>query len=81
MLTVDVPSTMLHGGADEGYGPVVDAVRRNFAEKREIGSARAVYRGGRKVVDLCGGYRDGVAREVALRHAWSTEVLGEMPQR
>ncbi|HWS36089.1 MAG TPA: serine hydrolase domain-containing protein [Actinoplanes sp.] len=63
VLKVDVPSTMIHGHVDEGYGPVADAFRRNFAQGREIGAACAVYRDGRKVVDLWGGYRDGVSRE------------------
>jgi CubicO group peptidase (beta-lactamase class C family) len=34
----------------------------NFAESGEVGAARAVYRDGKKVVDLWGGYRDGVRR-------------------
>ncbi|BCJ49958.1 esterase [Actinoplanes sp. NBRC 14428] len=47
---------------DEGYGPVADAFRRNFTQRGEIGAACAVYRDGRKVVDLWGGYRDGTTR-------------------
>lgn len=62
-LKVDVPTTLIRGDADEGYGPVADAFRRNFAERGEVGAACAVYRDGAKVVDLWGGYRDGVARE------------------
>ncbi|HET9517368.1 MAG TPA: serine hydrolase domain-containing protein, partial [Actinoplanes sp.] len=58
-VRVDVPSSMIHGDVDEGYGPVADAFRRNFAERDEVGAACAVYRHGRKVVDLWGGYRDG----------------------
>ncbi|MFI7444747.1 serine hydrolase domain-containing protein [Nonomuraea indica] len=61
-LKVDVPSALLRGEVDEGYGPVADAFRRNFAERGEVGAACAVYRDGRKVVDLWGGYRDGVTR-------------------
>ncbi|WP_229067526.1 serine hydrolase domain-containing protein [Actinoplanes sp. DH11] len=63
VLKVHVPAAMVHGDVDEGYGPVADAFRRNFARKREIGAACAVYRDGRKVVDLWGGYRDGTTRE------------------
>ncbi|MDI6103032.1 serine hydrolase domain-containing protein [Actinoplanes sp. NEAU-A12] len=63
VLKVDVPSTLIHGGVAEGYGPVADAFRRNFAQRREIGAACAVYRDGRKVVDLWGGYRDGTTRD------------------
>lgn len=62
-LKVDVPSALIQGDADEGYGPVADAFRRNFAERGEVGAACAVYRDGVKVVDLWGGYRDGVTRE------------------
>ncbi|MEU8816221.1 serine hydrolase domain-containing protein [Actinoplanes sp. NPDC048796] len=59
MLRVHVPSAMVHGEVEQGYGPVADAFRRNFERGREIGAACAVYRDGRKVVDLWGGYRDG----------------------
>lgn len=59
---VDVPSSLIAGEVDEGYGPVADAFRRNFAERGEVGAACAVYRDGRKVVDLWGGYRDGRTR-------------------
>ncbi|WJY40645.1 serine hydrolase domain-containing protein [Streptomyces sp. P9-2B-2] len=48
-----------HGWADEGFGAVADAFARNFAEGRELGSAVAVFAGGRKVVDLWGGTADG----------------------
>lgn len=61
-LKMDVPAALVRGDVDEGYGPVADAFRRNFAEQREVGAACAVYRDGRKVVDLWGGYRDGVTR-------------------
>ncbi|MFD7065464.1 serine hydrolase domain-containing protein [Streptomyces sp. NPDC059906] len=63
VLKVDVPMSLVHGDADEGYGAVVDAFRRNFAEGREVGAACAVYRDGAKVVDLWGGYRDGSPRQ------------------
>jgi CubicO group peptidase (beta-lactamase class C family) len=62
VLKVDVPADAVSGGVDEGFGPVADAFRRNFAERGEIGAACAVCRDGRKVVDLWGGYRDGVSR-------------------
>ena len=61
-LRVDVPSTLIRGDVYEGYGPVADAFRRNFAERGEIGAACAIYRDGKKVVDLWGGYRDGQTR-------------------
>lgn len=49
---------MIGGDADEGYGRVADAFRRNLSS--EIGAAVAVYRDERKVVDLWAGRRDGV---------------------
>lgn len=61
-LKVAVPPGLIHGDVDEGYGPVADAFRRNFADRGEIGAGCAVYRDGRKVVDLWGGYRDGLTR-------------------
>jgi len=62
VLRVDVPPDLVAGEVDEGYGPVADAFRRNFAERGEIGAACAVVRDGRTVVDLWGGYRDGLTR-------------------
>ncbi|GGY93631.1 esterase [Streptomyces poonensis] len=48
----------VNGTVAEGYEPVRDAFVRNFAELGERGAAVAVYRDGRKVVDLWGGTRD-----------------------
>lgn len=62
VFKVDVPAELIGGDVDEGYGPVADAFRRNFLEHGEIGAACAVYRDGRPVVDLWGGYRDGHRR-------------------
>jgi CubicO group peptidase (beta-lactamase class C family) len=70
VFKVDVPSDLVQGDVDEGYGPVADAFRRNFAERGEIGAACAVYRDGRKVVDLWGGYRDGRTRQ-----PWQRDTL------
>jgi CubicO group peptidase (beta-lactamase class C family) len=63
VFKVDVPAGLIAGDVDEGYGPVADAFRRNFAERGEIGAACAVYRDGKPVVDLWGGYRDGRRRQ------------------
>ena len=54
---------LVGGEVDEGYGKVADAFRRNLASGHEVGAAFAVYRDGRKVVDLWGGYRNGITRE------------------
>ncbi len=53
---------LMGGDVDEGYGKVADAFRRNLSSGKEIGAAVAVYRDGRKVVDLWGGYRNGHTR-------------------
>jgi CubicO group peptidase (beta-lactamase class C family) len=59
---VQIPPALIGGDVDEGYGKVADAFRRNLSSGREIGAAIAVYRDGRKVVDLWGGYRNGITR-------------------
>ncbi|WP_186779323.1 serine hydrolase domain-containing protein [Streptomyces salinarius] len=48
----------VHGTVAEGFEPVRDAFVRNFAALGERGAAVAVYRDGRKVVDLWGGTKD-----------------------
>jgi len=53
-----VTQDLIGGDVDEGYGKVADAFRRNLSSGKEIGAAVAVYRDGRKVVDLWGGYRN-----------------------
>jgi CubicO group peptidase (beta-lactamase class C family) len=62
VLKVAVSPDLIGGDVDEGYGKVADAFRANFAAGHEVGSAVAVYRDGVKVVDLWGGYRDGIAK-------------------
>ena len=64
---------MVGGAADEGFGPVADAFRANFAERGELGAACAVYRDGRKIVDLWGGDRDAVTRA-----PWEEDTLVTM---
>ncbi len=49
---------LIHGHADEGFGPLADAFARNFAAYGETGGACAVYLDGRQVVDLWGGEAD-----------------------
>ncbi|MFC8867570.1 serine hydrolase domain-containing protein [Streptomyces sp. NPDC057148] len=48
----------VRGTVAEGFEPVRDAFARNFAALGDRGAAVAVYRDGRKVVDLWGGTRD-----------------------
>jgi CubicO group peptidase (beta-lactamase class C family) len=70
VFKIDVPANLIQGGVDEGYGPVADAFRANFAERGEVGAACVVYRDGVKVVDLWGGYRNGHTRA-----AWRDDTL------
>jgi CubicO group peptidase (beta-lactamase class C family) len=46
------------GEVADGFGPVADAFRANFADADEVGAAVAVYAGGDLVVDLWGGTAD-----------------------
>ncbi|MGI5398385.1 serine hydrolase domain-containing protein [Streptomyces sp. CA-135486] len=48
----------VRGTVAEGFEPVQDAFIRNFEQRGERGAAVAVYREGRKVVDLWAGTRD-----------------------
>ncbi len=53
---------LIAGEVDEGYGRVADVFRRNILSGKEVGAAVAVYRDGVKVVDLWGGYRNGITK-------------------
>ena len=61
---------LICGDVDEGYGKVADAFRRNLTSGREVGAAFAVYRDGRKVVDLWGGLRNETSQE-----PWQRDTL------
>ncbi|MCW2588519.1 MAG: esterase [Mycobacterium sp.] len=61
---------VVSGDVDDGYGRVADAFRRNLSSGQELGAAVAVYRDGRKVVDLWGGFRDGTTQA-----PWETDTL------
>ncbi len=45
----------IRGFVDAGYGGVIDTFVDNFAQRHDLGSACAVYVGGRAVVDVWGG--------------------------
>ena len=70
VLRVNVPDDLINGDVDEGYGPVADAFRSNFASGHEVGAACVVFKDGEKVVDLWGGYRDGV-----MKAPWEEDTL------
>lgn len=59
-MKVKVSPDLIGGDVDEGYGKFADVFRRNMTGGQEIGAACAVYRDGKKVVDLWGGYRNGI---------------------
>jgi CubicO group peptidase (beta-lactamase class C family) len=63
VMRVRVPPDFIAGDTDQGYGKIADVFRRNMTSGKEIGAAVAVYRDGKKVVDLWGGYRDGRTKE------------------
>jgi CubicO group peptidase (beta-lactamase class C family) len=52
----------VHGGVEDGFGPVADAFAENFAARSEVGAACAVYRDGLKIVDLWAGSASRVTR-------------------
>ena len=62
VLRVKVPPGLIDGGVDEGYGKVADVFRRNMVSGHEVAAAVAVYRDGVKVVDLWGGFRNGITK-------------------
>ena len=59
---VKVSPDLMGGDVDEGYGKVADVFRRNLSSGQEVGAAFAVYRDGRKVVNLWGGFRNGITQ-------------------
>jgi CubicO group peptidase (beta-lactamase class C family) len=67
---IKISPDLMAGDVDEGYGKVADAFRRNLGSGQEVGAAIAVYRDGRKVVDLWGGYRNGTTQA-----AWEEDTL------
>ena len=62
VLKVKVSPDLIAGDVNEGYGKVADVFRRNLTSGQEVGAAVAVYRDGVKVVDLWGGFRNGITR-------------------
>jgi CubicO group peptidase (beta-lactamase class C family) len=60
-VTADADTAQVDGEVADGFGPVADAFRANFADADEVGAAVAVYVGGDLVVDLWGGTADPAA--------------------
>jgi len=70
VLKVEVSPDLIAGDVDEGYGKVADVFRRNLTSGQEVGAAVAVYRDGVKVVDLWGGFRNGITKA-----PWAEDTL------
>ena len=62
VFKVTLSPDLIAGDVDEGYGKVADVFRRNLTSGQEVGAAVAVYRDGVKVVDLWGGFRNGITK-------------------
>jgi len=77
MLTVadTLQAPEVHGHWDSTFAEAVDAFRANFVEDGEWGAALCVSVGGRRILDLWGGYRDAEChrpwREDTLVNAYS----------
>ncbi|MCC7346438.1 MAG: beta-lactamase family protein, partial [Variibacter sp.] len=56
-VSTDAP-LLIHGTCEPEFAAVRREFEDNFRRRKEIGSAVAVYKDGRKVVDLWGGYKD-----------------------
>jgi len=56
-LSVGHASVPISGFVAPGYESVLEAFKRNFRDRRELGAACSAYVSGRCVVDLWGGYR------------------------
>jgi CubicO group peptidase (beta-lactamase class C family) len=67
-MTTNLP--LIQGTVAPGFELVEQEFQRNFAKRRELGAACAIYYRGEKVVDLWGGYRDA---EKQLR--WEKDTL------
>src|SRR5271166_1763169 len=65
-----VSPDLMAGDVDERYGKVADVFRRNLSNGQEVGAAFAVYRDGRKVVDLWGGFSNGITHS-----QWQQDTL------
>ena len=70
VMKMKVSPELIGGDVDEGYGKLAHEFRRNITGGQEIGAACAVYRDGKKVVDLWGGYRDGITKK-----PWQEDTL------
>jgi CubicO group peptidase (beta-lactamase class C family) len=61
---------LIHGSCDPEFAPVKEAFVDNFSRRGEIGAAVCVYKDGKKVVDLWGGFKD-----VAKTKPWEEDTI------
>jgi CubicO group peptidase (beta-lactamase class C family) len=54
----DRAGPMIHGGAESGFGRIVDVFAQNFTARGDLGAGCVVYVDGRKVVDVWAGVAD-----------------------
>jgi CubicO group peptidase (beta-lactamase class C family) len=73
VLKIAASADRICGDADVGYGKVADAFRANLRDGAEVGAAVAVYRDGVKVVDMWGGYRNGLTKD-----PWQADTMVNM---
>jgi CubicO group peptidase (beta-lactamase class C family) len=73
VLKVAVSADRICGDVDAGYGKIADAFRASLRGGAEVGAAVAVYRDGVKVVDMWGGYRNGLTRD-----PWQADTMVNM---
>ncbi|OBH46513.1 serine hydrolase domain-containing protein [Mycobacterium mantenii] len=73
VLKMRVSPDLIGGDMAAGYGKVADAFRTTFRDRAEVGAAVAVYRDGVKVVDLWGGYRNGLTKD-----PWRADTMVNM---
>jgi len=57
------PEEIIHGYVAPGFEEVKEEFIRNYIERKENGSALAIYYKGEKVVDLWGGYRNALTNK------------------
>ena len=62
--------TPISGTCAPEFSGVREAFERNFREREEVGAAVCVYKNGKKVVDLWGGYKD-----LAHAQAWEEDTI------
>lgn len=69
-MPIDSSQVRIHGEWSARFSGLVEAFRRNFAEKQEVGASLCVYHRGEKVADVWAGEKD------AKTHApWSEKTL------